>query len=105
MTQTRCSSTPSAETLVKPAGSTTRTTPSSVPTPPQRSNRTRVPAPMRTASADNRSTSTSSTLESPISMSDWPALTVPSLLCVILSTCPSTGARMAIGLALLPLAA
>ena len=40
---TRCSSTPSAETLVNAAGSTSRTRPSSVPTPPQRSMRTGLP--------------------------------------------------------------
>ena len=39
-TRTRCSSTPSAETLVNAAGSTRRTRPSSGPSPPQRSIRT-----------------------------------------------------------------
>ena len=42
-TLTRCSSTPSAETFVKAAGSTRRTRPSSAPSPPQRSIRTRRP--------------------------------------------------------------
>ena len=61
-TLTRCSSTPSAETFMKPDGSTRRTRPSSGWPPPHCSMSTGAPGGTRTASVDSRSATISSAL-------------------------------------------
>ena len=94
ITFTRCSSMPSAETFVKPKGSTSRTRPSSASSPPQRSMMTRWPGSTLTASADSRSTTISRLRESPISTSGAPAGTTVSLCSMRRRTWPFTGARI-----------
>ena len=59
MMLTRCSSTPSAEILVKATGSTTRTFARSTLPPPQPSSSIRLPGLIFTASVDSTSTTTS----------------------------------------------
>ena len=93
----RCSSTPSADTLVKPPGSTRRTCACSVPAPPQCNSRTGVPGRNCTASADSTSASISSWAVSPISISACPTVTGVALSSVRLSTTPVTGATTATG--------
>jgi len=92
-TRTRCSSTPRADTLVNPTGSTTRTFPSRGMSPPHRPKRTGVPGRIRTASAERTSTSTSRRPGSPTSSSGVPAWTTPSLSCRTASTLPVAGER------------
>ena len=92
MTRVRCSSTPRAETLVKPPGSMRVTMASSTPSPPQRSTRAFWPAASRTASVDSTSTSISSCAGSPTSSRGWPIATAVLLSTGRLSTKPATGA-------------
>ncbi len=91
-TFTRCSSTPRADTLVKPEGSTRRTVAASVSAPPQPSTSTRMPGFTRTASVESRSETISMWRGSPISTSGSPAGTTLSLSRRRRSTTPSTGA-------------
>jgi hypothetical protein len=87
-TLTRCSSTPSADTLVKAAGSTRRTRPCSTTGPPQRSMRTALPGGACSASVVSSSATTSSRDTSPISISGVPSATVASLVTCTFSTRP-----------------
>ena len=92
-TRTRCSSTPSAETLVNAAGSTLRTRPSKVPAPPHRSMTTRLPTLAASASVVSSSVTTSMRCVSPTSISGVPSATAPSLACSTRKTRPADGAR------------
>ena len=92
-TFTRCSSTPSAETLVNAPGSTLRTRPCSTPGPPQRSMRTGAPGRACRASVVSSGATTSRRVVSPSSSSGAPSATRPSLACATRSTRPEMGAR------------
>ena len=90
--RTRCSSMPSAETLVKPAGST-RVTLAVSGGPPQPSTVALAPSRTFTASVERYSTTSSRFSGSPMSTSGVPARTTRSLSWMSRSTRPLTGAR------------
>ena len=95
MTRTRCSSTPSALTLVKPVGSTVRT--DALERRPRHPS-ARAARVRRARCAPRRATAPRPRLRaspgSPTSISGWPAATTPALSCRTASTRPSTGERM-----------
>ncbi|KAF5028735.1 hypothetical protein DSECCO2_655940 [anaerobic digester metagenome] len=93
-TLTRCSSTPMAETLVNPPGSTTVTLARRLPSPPQCSMRARAPGVTATASVESSSISISRSFGSPTSMIGVDAATARAFSSITDRTYPSTGARM-----------
>src|ERR1700674_1932190 len=93
MTLTRCSSTPSGETLVNPEGSILWTCPASGGRPLPSSRSMGAPGRTRTASLDRTSTTTSIEAGSPSSISGVPAGTTRSDFSNTRSTLPATGAR------------
>ena len=90
--RTRCSSIPSADTLVKPAGST-RVTLAERRAAPALDAGGRRPRCTLTASTDSNSTTSSRLSGSPISSSGVPATTTRSLSWMSRRTRPLTGAR------------
>ena len=91
-TLTRCSSTPSADTLVKAAGSTRRTLACSGSPPPHCSNSTGVPGGIAAPSRERTSTTTSRSAGSPISITGVPAATERAFSSKTRSTRPFAGA-------------
>ena len=96
-TFTRCSSTPRADTLVKPLRSTADTRPLRDLSPPQPSMEASIPGTTPAASAENRSASPSRSSGSPTSRRGVPACTGLALSSKTFSTYPSTGERTRTG--------